>query len=803
MFKALLNIAIRNLLKNRTYTIINVLGLSIGLASFILISLYVRDELSYDKHNSKADRIYRVIHKGNFDGVIEESSSCPFPVGPTLKEQFPHIIEEQVRFFNLQFDKVLIQNGDKNFVENNFYFADSTVFKVFDYKFIQGDSKTALNAPFSVVISKSMAEKYFKGTNPIGKELTYEKVIKFNVTGVFEDVSPQSHFKQDFIASMASVRKLYGGSLPNTWVWNPCWTYILLNPKASIVSFQTFMSDFVEKNFVDAQRGNTQLYFQPLLDIHLGKSLDYEIEPAHEMRYINMLIAISIFLLLIASINFINLATALSANRAKEIGIKKVLGAERKQLIIAYLFEAIFLSFLALVVSLIIVELSMPYFNVLTSKHFDSSSIVCSYNIILVIGIAFITGIISGLYPAFYLSSFSPILILKGKLRIGTNNNFLRKFLVITQFVISIVLIIITLIVFKQSTYMTKADLGFNKDDILVVRVLNTPIAANYNIFKQELLKNPQIYSVTTSDYILGQNHNTHEFRPEGYANDKWKFYPAIIVSYDFVKTYNLKIVAGRDFDENMKTDPQNGILINESMVKLMGWKSPQNALGKKFSSLRGNEKVIGVLKDFHVKSLHTPIGPFVLNIKEEKWEVEHFTKYLAINIKSNDKQEVVKQIEKVWNEYAPNYPFQYTFQADELKKMYESENDLGELSAIFTLILIIIAALGLYGLTSFLIVKRSKEIGVRKVFGADVYDIVKMVYKEFVLIIGVSIIISFPVAYIFCNQWLSKFPYHIKMDVYPFIIAAGIAIFTGLITVLYHAIKAAKTNTIDALRYE
>ena len=591
--------------------------------------------------------------------------------------------------------------------------------------------------------------------------------------------------------------------MPNTWVWNPCWTYILLKPNASVAALQSNMKSFVNEYFFDAQKANTELYFQPLLDIHLGKSLDYEIETTHERRYINMLIAISLFLLLIASINFINLATALSANRAKEIGVKKVLGAERKQLVISYLFETIFLSFLALVFSLIIVEVSMPYFNTLTGKNFDSSIIICSKFIFTVIGVAFLTGLISGLYPAYYLSSFSPISILKGKLRIGTNNNFLRKFLVVIQFVISIVLIILTIVVFNQVRYMNKSDLGFNKDNILIIPVVNNPIIRKYDIFKQELLKNENINSISTSDYILGQNHNTHEFRPEGFSDDKWKFYPAIIVRYDFVKTYGLKIVAGRDFDEKYETDPTDGILINESMVKLMGWKSPQDAIGKQFKSMFANEKVIGVLKDFHVKSLHTPIGPFVLNIKESKMEVELSTKYIIVNFNEKNKDKALKHIESIWTKMAPNYPFQYSYQSDILKKMYDGEDNLGELSAIFTLILIIIAALGLYGLTSFMIVKRAREIGVRKVFGAELYDIIIMVYKEFAIIVAISLFISYPIAYIFCSQWLSKFPYHTEISILPFVFATFITVFIGFVTVLYHAIKAANTNPIEALRYE
>ncbi len=661
MFNNYIKIAIRNLVKHKFYSLINISGLAIGLASFIIIMLYIIDELSYDRYHKNAENIYRLVNVYDFNGVGENSASSPFPVAFTMKDEYPGMIKNVVRIFNFQAPRILIEIGDKRYNERRFFFADSTFFHIFDHEFIHGDPKTVLNESYSVVLTESAAKKYFGDDDPMNKTIKFEKQFDFKITGVIKDVPAQSHFNFDFIASMSSVRKIYGGKLPQTWVWNPCWTYLLLEDGAAPVLEKKF-PDFINKYFNDAEKENISLYLQPLTDIHLKSRLDYELEPNNNISYIYILSAIAAFLLIIASINFMNLATATSAARAKEIGVKKVVGGYRSQLIFQFISESIIISFISLIIALILVELLLPVFNTFTNKDIVLSILLQPKYLLALIVLVLFTGVFSGIYPAFYISAFKPISVLTGRLRKENKSTLPRKILVIVQFVISITLVIGTLTVFNQLKFLRNADLGFNKEQVIIIPVNHTPIAKSYKNFKNELLLNTDIISITAVDDIFGVAHNTHEFRPEGFPQDKLQFYPALVVRYDFVKTFDIKILAGRDYNEDNKTDPEKGMLINEAMVKHLGWGSNEEALGKKFKSLHGEERVIGVTNNFNVTSLYEQAGPFVLNIKEKPEEVMWFLKFMAIRIDPDNHKKTIGFIETKWKEFAPNRPFEYSF---------------------------------------------------------------------------------------------------------------------------------------------
>jgi putative ABC transport system permease protein len=518
---------------------------------------------------------------------------------------------------------------------------------------------------------------------------------------------------------------------------------------------------------------------------------------------VRILSTIAIFLLIIATINFMNLSTATSGSRTTEIGMKKVIGAEKWQLVIQFLGEALIISFLALVLAILMVEIGLPYFNVLANKQLDLYLFLDPFWFVILILIGIVTGLLSGLYPAFYLSSFQPLRVLKGHFRGSFRSGMARKVLVVIQFTISIGLIISTLTAFDQLHFLRNANLGFNKDAVVFVQVTRNPIIQRFESFKNELLANPDIKAVTSVDDIFGVAHNTHEFRPEGVPEDEWQFYPALVVDHDFVKTFDIQIVAGRDYDRNNKTDAANAMLINEAMVKYMGWGSNENALGKKFKSLGGEERVIGVFKDFNATSLHTAASPFVLNIKEDDRARFFFLKFVAIRIAGNDDKKTLAFIEKTFNQFAPGRPFEYSFLSDELNKQYIEETRLSRFSLGLTILIIFVAGLGLFGLVSYMIAQRNREICIRLTVGAGIKDMFVLFAKEYLWLIVLSNLIAWPVSWIILHRWLENFAYHINLNIGYFVIAALVSVMMTLCIILWRTISAIRSNPLKALRWE
>ncbi len=803
MLKNYFKIAFRNIQKRKLHAILNISGLALGIASFIIIALYILNELRYDKYHEKAERIYRIGEISDFGGVGENSASLPFPVAFTLKNDYPDLVQEIVRIFNFQSPRSLVEYEDHRFIEKGFFFADSTFFKVFTYEFIKGNPATALDENQSVVISESAAYRYFGDEDPYGKMIKFEGNFPLKVTGVIKDIPAQSHFHFDFIASMTSVKKIYGGRLPGTWVWNPCWTYFVLHQKATPQQMEKHLPEFVNKYFYDAEKDNVTLHLQKLTDIHLNSRLDYEIESNNNIAYIYMLGGIGIFLLIIAIINFTNLSTATSANRAKEIGMKKVVGAYRTQLLFQFMGESLILTLIALLIALIMVEIALPFFNNYTQKDIGLDVLLHTANILSLVVMVLAITLLSGLYPAVYLSNFNPINTLRGHAGNIKGSGMARKILVVTQFTISIGLIICTIIIFKQIFYLKKTDLGFEKENIIVVPVDRTAIINKYQAFKGEILKHPAVISMTAMDDIFGSGHNTHEFRPEGFPDNEWQFYPALVVQYDFIKTFGIKIVAGRDYEEANKSDPIKGILINEAMVKHLGWENNEGAIGKKFRSLEGDEKVIGVINDFHATSLHRSSGPFVINMKESPGSIAWFLNYTAIKVAKGKEKEVLAMLEEEWVEFAGNRPFEYFFLESELKRLYKDEENLGLLALVFTIMIMFIAGLGLYGLSSYMADKRTKEIGIRKVMGASGASIVSLLSIEFVKLILFANIIAWPLAWLVIENWLGQFAYQTSYGIGIFIIAGIAALLVALVITSIKASMAARTNPVDTLKYE
>jgi len=806
MFNNYLKIALRNIFKHKGYSLINIIGLAIGMACCLLILLYVQDELSYDRYHENADRIYRVIEEVRLEGVGEESSSMPFPTGDTLPLEYPDAVEASVRFFNFQLPTMSVQYGtsdEKLFNEPRFFFADSAVFRVFSFEMIEGDPKKALEEPNTIVITEAMADKYFEDEDPIGKTLRWQNGVNLNVTGVLKDIRPNSHFQFDFLGSFATLRRLYGGNLPQTWYWNPCWTYILLKEGASPDALQAQFPALVQKYFPDSIKDKVVVKLQPLKDIHLFSHLDYEINPNSDISYIYIFSAIAVFVLLIACINFMNLATARSANRGREVGMRKVLGAYRMQLIKQFLGESMILCVIAAVFAVLIVEIVLPAFNAFSGKVLSTDYFTDGR---LLVGLGLITltvGIISGIYPAFFLSGFDPVKVMKGTLERGGKSSTFRKVLVVVQFAISIILIIGTIICFQQLNYLRNSGLGFNKDQVVILPAYGTGPARWFERYRERILQDPHISRVSAIEDVLGAKYQTGSFIPEGTSEANMQQIPLLVVTHDFIETFDMEMVSGRSFSKEFPTDITEGIIINESASKRFGW-SPEEALGKRLRQQNGLMlRVVGVVKDFNYASLSQPITPFVLEMPRNPGQMNSRVRYVAVKTSTADIQQTIDLMRSTWEEVVPNRSFDFFFLDDELDKLYNAEEQMGRVFGVFTILAIVIACLGLFALASFTTELRTREIGIRKVLGAQASGIVILLSREFAKWVLIANVIAWPVAFYIMERWLDGFAYRTVIGIPTFIVAMLLAFVIAILTVSFQALKAALSDPAKSLRHQ
>ena len=798
-------IAFRNIVRHLNYSLINIGGLAIGLASFIFIAIYINDEMSYDKFHEKADRIYRVNRLYNSNNVNEDAATCSFPLAPALEFDYPDIVKSTCRFFNFQVSKVFFEyrQDTSNIVkydERGFYLVDSTVFCIFTFPFVKGDPATALNRPNTLVLTTSAAERYFGKEDPIGKILRAEEGLDFEVTGVIGNIPSQSHFKFDMLGSMSTFRQLGGGELPRTWIWNPCWTYVLLPENVSPDLLEKEFTDFYLNHYPDLSDQDVTLYLQQLTDIHLESDHDYEMHPNSKILYVYILWAIAIIVLVLACINFMNLTTANSASRAKEIGVKKVFGGSRNKLTWQFLGETIILSLIALAIAGIIVELFWPAFNHFTGKRIPNSYMFQPVSIVFAFCLTVFVGFLAGVYPALFLSSFKPVTVLQGDLSSGAKSGTARKILVVAQFSISIALIIGTLVVFSQLKYLSNAYLGFRKDQIILIPTVRQ-IATNYDTFKENLLKHPDVEYVTGMEDILGANHNTRQVTIEGLSQDQSYWFPMFMVRHDFIETFNIEVVEGRSFSKEITSDTVNAIMINEAMVKNLGWTNAE-AIGKRIKS-DGEERVIGVFKDFHILSLHKPINNFVLDMLRNLGQAAGLTRYIAVRVNTNNYKKTVTFIENEWNLLASTRPFEYSFLDQELDNLYKDEDKFSRFSLILTVLALFIACLGLIGLASYLAEQRTKEIGIRRVFGARIVDVVKLLSKEFIRLILFANLVAWPLAYFVTNSWLNNFSKRTPVNWTLYLIAGLVTLIIALMITTSRAVTASSRNPADTIRHE
>ncbi len=796
-------IAWRNLLKNKAFSFINILGLSIGIAVCFVIMLFVKDELSFDRFNENADRTVRIVFKANINGgKIYEGNVMP-PVAAALKNDYAEV-EEATRLKPDGKPKISYQN--KTFKEANAAFADPNFFKVFSYKFLKGDPATALQLPNTVVITKEIAARFFGNEEPLGKILNYSEGGLFKVTAVVEQLPSNAHFHFDLLGSMESINQAKAAS----WMQSGYFTYAVLKKGFDYKKLEAKLPGMVEK-YMGPQivqemgmslsqfrtKGN-ELGFalQPLTSIHLHSATNYELEPGGDLKYVYIFGAVAVFMLLIASINFINLSTAGASKRAKEVGIRKVMGSGKWQLVRQFLLESVLLTAIALFIAALMVQLALPVFNGLSGKNLSFG--VSLQPLLLLLALGLLVGLLAGIYPAFFLSSFTPIATLKGKLSSSTKSLGLRSSLVVFQFFISVSLITGTIIVYQQMKFIQNKKLGYNKEQLLVI-ANSWALGSNEKIFKQQLLQDPRISNITVSGYKPAGpsfSNNTLAY-PDGKENQMMRTLE-YRVDDQYIPTLGIEMAAGRNFSATMPTD-SSAMVINETAAKAFGWGS--NAIGQKIvqqNSDRGKNfayTVIGVAKDFHFKSLHEAITPLLMVLQSETG--------LIVKVKTKDIAGLLVSMKKQWEAFRTQEPFSYAFMDELYNSTYAAEQKTGRILNIFALLTIFVACMGLFGLATYTAEQRSKEIGIRKVLGASVTQVTQMLSKEFLKLVFIGCLLAFPISWWAMHQWLQDFAYRINISWWIYVLAGLAALLIALITVSFKAIKAALANPVNSLRAE
>ena len=805
-----LKLFFRNAIRSKTFTFLNILGLAVGMASFIIIMLWVSDELSFDSYNEKADRIYRFTMFTRFNGIEGTNTNCPAPLAAAVLNDYPEV-ENVIRFRD--YGGSIITYGANSFTESRIIYADSSFFDIFTVPLLEGNPETALKAPYTVAISESMAEKYFKDEDPINKILKFNNRTDYRVSAVYKDIPEASHFHFDFIAS------LYGSDeyKEQIWVNSNFQTYVLFRKNADPVSFEQKLPQLIE-NYVAPQASeilgiswdkllenglSISFGVQNVRDIHLTSGISGEFEATGDIKYVYIFTLIAIFIIILACINFTNLSTARSTSRLKEVGIRKVFGVHRGNLAIQFLLESFFIVFAAHIIAVVITEVSLPFFNDLSGK--DLSIDYFNYRFIgLILGLIIIISFVAGSYPALYLSSFKPISVLKGEMVAGKKKANFRSILVVGQFTISLLLLSSTLILYRQMNYIQKKNLGYDKEQLLVID--NTYLLGkNINSFKDKILTNPQIISATRSGFLPSpSNRNDGSVFIDGILSNDPIFFSHFSVDEDYLKTFQMKIVRGREFSKDFSTD-SSAIIINEAGAKLLGWEDP---IGKKIGygmdiEAQPNKPsmalhtIIGVVADFNFASLHEPVGGLAIYLDESN------SKITCRIRRETDITALIDFIKLQWTELAPDQPFNYYFISDSLNLQYGSEVRLGKILGIFTSLAFFVSCLGLFGLALFASANRKKEIGLRKVNGSGIIQIIWLLSTDFTRLIFISFILACPVSIYIMSKWLQSFSYHTNIPWWIFALTGTLSYFIAMVTISYQSYRAASANPVDTLRDE
>ncbi|HUF09062.1 MAG TPA: ABC transporter permease [Rhodothermales bacterium] len=792
-------VGLRNLFRQRAYASINILGLAVGLACCLLIAMYVRFELSFDRHHEHADRIYRVAREWVDENrtPVLALARISMPIGPAMEKELPEV-EKAVRL--LQFDAPMAVD-DLRFIEWDVFAADSGFFDVFTAPLLQGDARTALTSPNTVVVTEDMSKKYFGSADPMGRTLLIFDNLELTVTGVMASQPAASHFHPDFLVSFRTTEAWTSESDRGEWgQYNNYGTYILLSPSADAGVLQTKLPAFLRSHYRPRNNTEDALLLQPLTSIHLESSLDAEFEANGNRSYVILFVAVGFLILVIACFNFINLATARSAQRGKEVGMRKALGASRGRLIAQFLGESTILTLSALVAAIALMWLAMPEFSRLTGNRITFATLGIWDVAIGALSVVIVVSLLAGAYPAVFLSRFQPVAVLRRSVG-GSWRSGIRSLLVVTQFAISIVLIIGMGVVLRQVSYVQNKDLGFEKDHLIVLPVA-PEMQTDFERYRRQLASSPAIESVTASrlvpsralvDHVGVQAEVNGEMRHASLALNP--------VDHDFLDVYGMELAAGRSFSKEIASDSTEAFIINEAAAELLGWKSADDAVDRRFifeaSGFMRPGSVIGVVRDFHFESLRNKIAPLVLFIMPERYS------RVTVRIAPSRLDEAMAFLENRWADYRPDFPFTYSFVDQDFGALYEADRKVGRLFSYFAVIALIIAALGLFGLASFVADRRRKEIGVRKVLGASVSGIVKMLSLDFLRPVGMAFVVACPVAFLIVRWWLDRFAYRVDPDLWLFALAGVAVALVALATVSVQSIRTAVSDPVVSLKYE
>ncbi len=790
MIRKFLRLSLRNILKHKGFAIINIIGLAIGLAVLLLIVLWIQDEMSYEKFNHNAAYIYRVEEDQFYSGEKYHVTVTPHPSGPVWKEKIPEI-REQARYYRLP--RILFRQGETVFYESSIAATDSGIFKIFTFPFLLGDPETALREPNSIVLTEELAEKYFGESNPLGKTLTLENNMQFMVTGVLKDLPRNTLFTFEGLIPYSFLYEIEAVS--DHWGSNSIYTFVLLAKGSDIDAVNKKLTDVVLE--YNPETRTLYLLF-PLLDIHLHAQFGFDITRG-PVIVVTIFAIIALFVLLIACINFINLTTAKASVRAKEIGIKKVAGAGQRTLINQFMLESFFMVIMALVLAYILIGVALPVFNNISGKSFILSDLFRIRFIISIIIVGIVAGVLSGVYPALYLSSFKPAAVLKGETISGKGNGRLRRILVVIQFTLSILIAVAATVMYLQMKHLQNIDLGFDKENLLCIPMAED-MKPKYYSLKNELLKETLIEGVTatmSNPVRMGSNAGGADW--EGKDPEKHVLIGTNAIDYDYLKTMRMELKSGRDFSRefvsDLAKDTTGNFLINEEVAKMMG---TDDAVGKRFHFMGMDGRIVGVLKNFHFKGADQAIEPMAFALTETEW-----LNYILIRLTTGNIPEALKKAERVWNTVLPEYPFDYSFIDEDYKNLFRTNIRLTELLKYFTIIAVIIACLGLYGLSAFSTERRTNEIGVRKVMGAGTMNILWTMVKEFLILILISLVIALPAGWIIVGNLLKQFASRIDLSLMVFAGIAAASIIVALITVSFHAYRALLINPAVALKVE
>ncbi len=799
--------AVRNLLRQKGFSFLNVLGLAIGMAVSLLILLYVQDELSYDRFNKLADRTHRVTMSFKFGGREGNVAVVAPPTAQTLIDEFPEVVDA-VRF--RQRGSLILKVGDHSFKERRVAYADPSFFRVFSVPLLKGSPDAALRDANTLILSRTTARKYFGDSDPIGQVVKVNNETDFMVAGVYEDIPSNSHFHFDVMVAMATLEE----SRDTSWLSQNFHTYVVLSEGADPKALGAKLPAILDKYFgpqVEKVTGMSyelavkfgglliSMALQPLTDIHLKSDLEVELEPTGDMAYVYIFTAIAVFILVIACINFMNLSTARASGRAKEVGVRKVMGSNRRDLVVQFLTESVILSVISLAFALVLVRLGLGLFVQLSGKALRMSDLLTGPMVAALFGVTLAAGLLAGAYPAFVISAFRPANVLRGQVRAGLGAGRMRSVLVVFQFAASVVLIIGTLVVGNQLRYMQGKDLGFDKDQVMILEDANL-LGAGIESFKNEMLTYPGIESASISGYLpIPSNRNkTTIFPGTSIAAPTTTSIQCWIVDYDYIKTLGMSILEGRDFSREFPTD-KTAVLINEEAVKQYQFAEPLGQILSRYSSEAGDMDsytVIGVVKNFHFDSLRSAIEPMMMYLGES-------TSRISFRIKAGGIPEGVRSMERTWKKFLPDQPLNFGFMDEKFDELFRAERRIGRIFGVFAGLALFIGCLGLFGLASYVASRRTKEIGIRKVLGASEPGIVGLLMKEFLLLVGLANVLAAPAAYFVMKKWLGNFAYRTPVEAWIFAAAAGATLLIAALTVSYRSLRAAATQPVDCLRYE